>query len=450
MIQKTLMRRVVLLALLTPVLVYATSAQQRFVAHLNGEQAIPGNFSQAKAHCKIVLDAAETEIAVNCSYSNISATGIYLHGNGMVGRKAPVLFNLGRVSGRSGSTRPITFPLTPAQVASMRSHLMYVSMPSSFNPEGEIRGQIKQVHTVADNDGDGTSDLTVFRPSTSEFWSFHTSTRKVGRTIYGNAFGDTFFNDTGDFDGDGRFDPLLITIVDNQIVWRIYGTEVYAGKTMTLGSVPTDSLAIADYDGDGRLDIAVFRRPTAEWRILESSSGRSRIERWGTADDYPAVGDYDGDGRADLATVRAEGANFVWNIRNSSTGRVRRELFGSSSSDGFQFFSPFDWDGDGRQDIRVSRNTTPRENSILKSSDGRVEVVKFGLPTDSHFYGDYDGDGKTDLVARSKNRGYYLWQIRRSSDAKIDYATWGIAPFEGVGADRPEGSSPGFQAGSEE
>ena len=443
------MGRLIFIALLTIATALIAHAQQRFVAHLTGAQEIPGNFSQAKGHCKLVLSPPETQITVSCIYSNLGSRpiGFGIHGDAPIGTRARAVFDLGPVSRTSAALGSRTFNLTPAQLASLRSHRMYVSIRSELLPRGEIRGQIKQVHTVSDNDGDGRSDPTVFRPSTSEFWSVHSINGGVGRKIFGNGEDETYFNDTGDFDGDGRFDPLLITIANDQILWKIFQSDLSTLRTVTWGNVPTDALVIADYDGDGMLDIAVFRRSTAEWRILESSTGAARVEPWGRPNDHPAVGDYDGDGKADLTTVRIEGPNFVWYIRNSSTGKLRREVFGSSTSDGFQYFSPFDWDGDGRQDLRVSGNTSPRVNRILKSSDGSITTVEWGLNTDTHLYGDYDGDGKTDLVARRRAGGYYVWNILRSSDSKVDYPTWGIAPFEGEGADRSEGRSPGFQAG---
>ncbi len=75
----------------------------------------------------------------------------------------------------------------------------------------------------------------------------------------------------------------------------------------------------ADYDGDGRTDIAVFRSATGEWHILLSSTNFTAFVsyQWGVSTDVAVLADYDGDRKADVAVYRP--ATGVWYILLSST-----------------------------------------------------------------------------------------------------------------------------------
>ena len=57
-----------------------------------------------------------------------------------------------------------------------------------------------------------------------------------------------------------------------------------------------------------------------------------------------------------------------------------------------------DFDGDGKADFAVTRNTGGFKNWWILQSTGGVKVVQFGLPTDQNIGGDYDGDGKADIA----------------------------------------------------
>lgn len=409
------------------------SAQQRFAAALGGNQEVPANASTAKGSCTIVLNAAQTQITVNCTFSGLgsNATAAHIH-SGPVGANAGVLFPFAGVPAATSGTIPTqNIAVTPAQVATMRAHGFYVNLHSSGLPGGEIRGQIKQAHTTTDFDGDGRSDATVFRQSTNTFWMKHSLNSGFTTITHGTGAGDNFLNGTADFDGDGRFDPLLIKIDGSgNATWSIYQTGTNTVRTVLLGifgGTTLDALAISDYDGDGMQDPAVFRRSTGDWWIIQSSAPTfMRVIHWGTTNDFPSIGDYDGDGKADLTAVRVESGNRVWYILNSLDGSMRRVPFGASATDGVFFFAPFDIDGDSRQDIAVNRVTAgQRVFHILRSSDGAYTQIGWGAsPGTTALFGDYDGDGKTDLVARVSG-AEYRWQILRSSDGGIQYIYWG-------------------------
>jgi hypothetical protein len=84
---------------------------------------------------------------------------------------------------------------------------------------------------------------------------------------------------------------------------------------------PTDATPVpADYDGDGRTDMALWRADTGVWAVRTSVSDFTQDlafpQPWGVSGDHPVPGDYDGDGRADLAVWRP--GTGVWYVRFSS------------------------------------------------------------------------------------------------------------------------------------
>jgi hypothetical protein len=72
----------------------------------------------------------------------------------------------------------------------------------------------------------------------------------------------------------------------------------------------------ADYDGDGKTDVAVYR--DGAWYIIRSSdSGITTVGWGGDPQDIPVLADYDGDGKTDVAVYR-DGAWYI--IRSSDSG----------------------------------------------------------------------------------------------------------------------------------
>ncbi len=84
-----------------------------------------------------------------------------------------------------------------------------------------------------------------------------------------------------------------------------------------------------------------------------------------------------------------------------------------------------DYDGDGKSDIVIWRPSNGYWY-IINSSDQSVDYVQWGGEGDIPVPGDYDGDGKTDIAIYRPSNGY--WYIIRSSDQGVVYIQWGGAP----------------------
>jgi glucose/arabinose dehydrogenase len=113
--------------------------ERTFIAQLNAAQEVPSNNSTATGNGAVTLNAAETQITVNMTFSGLSSnqTAAHIHAAAHVGVNAPVLFNLG-----VGQISNATFNVTPAQVAQLKAGLMYFNVHTQNFTGGEIRGQI--------------------------------------------------------------------------------------------------------------------------------------------------------------------------------------------------------------------------------------------------------------------------------------------------------------------
>jgi hypothetical protein len=289
-------------------------------------------------------------------------------------------------------------------------------------------GSAGDVPLPLDRNGDGVADFVVYRPSNN---TWYIKNRITDTTEIENAFG-TMGNlpavlprpeirtaPLGDEDGDGKSEIAVFRPSTGDWFNLLSGSD-YTSYTRFGWGLSTDIPVARDYDGDGRTDIAVFRPSTGDWWVRTSTSNFASymtIPGWGLSGDIPVPGDYQGTGVTQAAVFRP--STGTWYIRGGPY------LAWGLSGD---IPAPADYDGDGRTDVAVFRPSTGKFWVKFSSTEFTTSTsYVFGQSGDIPVVGDYDGDGKADIAVFRPSNGNWYFQYSTTGYTTGPTTFWGLS-----------------------
>jgi hypothetical protein len=300
----------------------------------------------------------------------------------------------------------------------------------TFKQMGQM-GRLRK--TWSDYDADGKSDLAVYRETNGE-WHISTSSPTVPDQHV--SWGAPSLLDVpvpADYDGDGKADYAVFRRQTNE--WYIWGSATQATLGVFAFGLIGDVPVPGKYATSSRAQIAVYRPSNGTWYVRDWATGSATAYGWGAArtfdpnvvgyyGDVPVPADYDGDGRDDIAIYRDNPASADpgwWHILYSGGGA----FVGAWGSPGLNDVPiSGDYDGDHIADLAIYRPGTAQW--YIRLSSGGATVLAWGNPlTDTPIRGDFDGDGKTDVGIYRTTTGE--WLVLLSSTGALYQVGWGSA-----------------------
>jgi hypothetical protein len=234
----------------------------------------------------------------------------------------------------------------------------------------------------------------------------------------------------GDFDGDGKADVLWRnSSTGENYIYFMDGTTIKPteGYLRTVADQNWQVAGVGDFNGDGKDDILWRNSATGE-NYLYPMNGLAILGTEGylrTVADLnwtiAGVGDFDGDFKADILWRNSStGENYLYPM-NGTAIKPMEGYLRTVADQSWQVAGVGDFDGDGKADI-LWRNSSTGENYLYPMTGNAIKPGEGYLRTvaDQDWQvtgtGDYDGDGKADVLWRHAVTGEnYLYPLDGTS-----------------------------------
>jgi hypothetical protein len=243
-----------------------------------------------------------------------------------------------------------------------------------------------------------------------------------------------------DINGDGKLDIAVLSKDSNMVTLfkntRIGNQISFNLKANFATGLSPQNMEIADIDSDGNPDIVVANTGENTISILKnqssSSGGFSFIPRInfaaGNSPQGLAIADIDGDQRVDIVTTNYASGSFSA-FRNSSVGYAVAldPKIDFATGVGPQSIAVADVDKDGMPDMIIANKLSGTLSVIKNMSSGSISFapkvdVAVGLAPINVSVGDLDGDGTPDIAVVNNGSNTISVLKNKSTNEAISFA----------------------------
>jgi phage gp16-like protein len=300
---------------------------------------------------------------------------------------------------------------------------------------------------TGDFNGDGKTDiLHIVNSSYLHVWiskgdgTFEIKTRFPAQDGYvmNNAAGYHFT--VGDFNGDGKSDLFHVVNNDYSHVLLSKGDGTFdlkarfpAQNGYAMKNDANYKFLPGDFNGDGKTDMVHVVNGNYLHIWISKGDGSFEIKgRFPAQNGYVlnnaagynfTVGDFNGDGKSDLFHIINGDYSHTWLSNGDGTFDIKARFpaqngYVMKNEAGFKFLAG-DFNGDGKTDLMHIVNNDYAHTWISKG-DGNYEIKPrfpaqngYALKNDGNFkflVGKFDGDGKMDMMHMVNDRFTHLWR----------------------------------------
>ncbi|MGA3325336.1 MAG: FG-GAP-like repeat-containing protein [Terriglobia bacterium] len=292
-------------------------------------------------------------------------------------------------------------------------HWNGVALATSYVSSEELKATVPAASIALP----GTAWVTVFNPGStlvSNMLPFPV-TASAPTVAFSNASGSPIATGTtpmsvvtGDFNGDGKLDLAVANANADNVAILLGngdGTFTPAASSPRTGCIPY-AIAVGDFNGDGKLDIASANGGSDDVTILLGNGDgtltpAAESPTAGTVPWALAVGDFNGDGKLDLA-VANQFSNNVTILLGNGDGTFTPAAASPAAGPQPTGIAVGDFNADGKLDLAVTNELGDNLTILLGNGDGTFTPAPAsplaGFDPYGLAVGDFNGDGKLDLA----------------------------------------------------